>query len=401
MIFLPLSLFVCVFHLLFLRGIFDSGTNAILLMANLLFAYNGISVYKKSSLNKLVLYLLGYLLIFIFIFGLAKSPLLFTLFIILYSSLFFAPRFLAYLSILAISIVFFTPYWLQLFILAGLLYAFSFEIYKKTCSKFFTVLFLLGSVILIFILFPVIYFSLQSAPQNIIGVFKNKEFQGALMNSLVTASASTLIILIFGVPLAYVMARVDFKGRRLIDSLIDIPILIPQTVAGVMLLILLGPKSPLGEFIYKNCNLAIAGGYLGIIAAQVFVSSPFLIRSSIDAFQGVDPQLEDLGRTLGSSGFKTFWRVSLPLAAGGIFNGCILAWARALSEVGSLMVVAYRPLTAPVYLYDQFIQWGLGETQPIAILLVIICLWAFVSLRWLRYQMAKQIIRKGTKYAAS
>lgn len=389
MTYLLLFLFSAAFHILFFRGLLDPGTNTILFAASLLFAFNGLSVYKKVTFYKFVFYLLGYLVIFIFIFGLAKSPLLFTLFIILYSSLFLRPQLLVYLFILILSIVFLTPYWLQTFILLGLLYGLSLEIYQNTRSKFLTTLFVIGFAILFFILFPIIYFSLQTTPQNIIITFHNKEFQRALINSLFTSGISTLIILVFGVPLAYVMARLDFRGKKLIDNLIDLPILIPQTVAGIALLVLLGPKSPLGEFIYKNCNIAIAGGYLGIIAAQVFVSSPFLIRSAIDAFEGVDLQLENTSRSLGASDLSTFLRISLPLAIGGIFNGCILAWARALSEVGSLMVVAYQPMTAPIYLYDQFIQYGLKETQPQAILLVINCLWAFIALRWFRYHLTR------------
>lgn len=393
-----LSLFLAAFHLVFFSHFLDPGTNAVLFAANILFGFNGLAVYKKAAFNKFTLYLSGYLALFIFIFGLAKSPLLFTLFIILYSAIFNIPLLLGYLFILIFSIGLLTPYWLQASILAGLLYGSSLEIYRKTSSKFFTLLFMLGFVILSFIIFPIILFSLQSTPQALLAALQNKEFQGALMNSLLTSTISTFIILLFGVPLAYVLTRVDFKGKRLIDNLIDLPILIPQTVSGIAILILLGPKSPLGEFIYKHCNIAIAGGYLGIVATQVFVSSPFLIRSAMGAFEAVDPQLEDASRTLGASSCGTFWRISLPLAAGGIFNGCVLSWTRALSEVGSLMVVAYHPMTVSIYIYDQFIQYGLKETQPTAIVLLVVCLWAFIALRWYKYQITKQMSRRGTRY---
>lgn len=399
MIYLLLTLLILIFHLSFFRNYLDIGSNAVVFAANILFAFHGFSLYKKTTFHKFTLYLLGYLLLFIFIFFLGKSSLLFALFIILYSSIFPIAGLFPYLIILIVSIVFLTPYWLQGFILFGLAYASASEVYKKTHSRFLALFFTFGFIILFFIIFPIIYFSFQSSPQTLLLTLQNSEFQRALANSLITSFISTLVVLVLGVPLAYVITRVDFRGKKIIDNLIDLPILIPQTVAGIALLVLLGPKSPLGEFIYKNCKIAFAGGYLGIIAAQVFVSSPFLIRSAMDAFAGVDPQLEDASRTLGAGGFITFWRIALPLASGGIFNGCILSWARALSEAGSLMVVAYRPMTVSIYLYDQFIQYGLSESQPAAILLVINCLWAFVVLRWFRYQMAKQIIRKGIKYA--
>lgn len=400
MIYIVLSLLLAIFHFLFFGSLLDLGTNAVFFAANTIFVFNAVCLYRKDSLYRFSLYFLGYLVFFIFIFGLVKSPLLFSLFIILYSPIFLTRRLLPYLCIFAVSVIFLTPYWLQTFLLLGLFYSSVLEVFKKTRSKFFTILFILGFVILSFIIFPILHFSLQVSPQTLLITLRDRGFQAALYHSLITSTVSTLIIMVFGIPLAYIMVRVDFRGKKIFDNLIDLPILIPQTVAGIALLVLLGPKSPLGEFIYKHCNIAIVGGYLGIIAAQIFVSSPFFIRSAMDAFDGVDVQLEDASRTLGASSFSTFWRVSLPLAAGGIFNGCILSWARALSEVGSLMVVAYRPMTVSVYLYDQFIQYGLTETQPIAVLLVIICLWAFIALRWFRYHITKQISRKGIKYAA-
>ena len=393
MTYLFLAILLAAIQILLFRNTLDLGTNAVIFAANILFFLTGVTVYKKSSFTKFTLYLFGYLLLFIFVFLLKNSPLLFTLFIIMFSAFFPATRLLVYLLIFIFSVVFITPYWLQVFLTLAFYYTIAVAIYKKTFSKFMTGMFTVGFLFLFFIIFPILYFSLQITPQTLIAVFKNNEFIRALMNSLITSAISTLIILILGTPFAYVMARADFKGKNFLDNLIDLPILIPQTVAGIALLVLLGPKSPLGEFMYKNCRIAITNGYLGIVAAQVFVSSPFFIRSAINAFEGVDQRLEDTSRTLGASPLGTFMRISLPLAGSGIFNGCILSWARALSEVGSVMVIAYHPMTAPVFLYDQFVQYGLSETQPAAILLVITCLWAFISLRWFRYQMARKIGR--------
>jgi len=389
-IFFPIVILLVVFHFLFFRSFLDRGTNLIVFCANALFAFNGITVYRKSSFYKFVLYLFGYLLLFIFVLLLHKSPLIFTLFVILFSAFFLNTYLLIYLAIFILAIVFVTPYWLQAFLLFGLYYFFCHRIYKKTFSGFLVAMFTVGFIFVLLITFPILYFASQVTFQSLLAAAKNPGFQGALLNSFFTSIISTLIILVLGVPFAYVMARCDFSGKKILDNLIDLPILIPQTVAGVALLVLLGPKSPLGEFMYKNCHIAVANGYLGIIAAQVFVSSPFLIRSAVNAFEGVDQKLEDASRTLGSSPFNTFWRISLPLAGSGIFNGCILSWARSLSEVGSLMVIAYYPMTASVFIYDEFIKYGLTETQPIAILLVLNCLWAFIALRWVRYQLIKR-----------
>jgi len=114
------------------------------------------------------------------------------------------------------------------------------------------------------------------------------------------------------------------------------------------------------------------------------VSSPFLVRSATNAFRDMGPALENVSRTLGASPLNTFFRISLPMASGAIFSGCILTWARAISEVGSLMVLAYHPFTVSIYTYDMFVQYGLQEARPAAVLLVIVCLWGFLALRWLR-----------------
>lgn len=390
MTYLFLSILLLCLHFLFFASLVDPGTNAVILAANFLFAFNAVKVYRKQSLNKFILYLLGYLLLFIFVFLLSKANLLFAIFVILYSAIFNITYLLPYLIILIFSVIFVTPYWMQVFIMFGAYYLIACSIYRKTYSRFFVVMFSIGFIFIILITFPILYIFLQITPQSLFTAFKNNEFQQSLLNSLVTSGISTLVILIFGVPFAYVMARKNFAGKGFLDNLINLPILIPQTVVGIALLVVLGPKSPVGEFMFKNCRLAVANGYLGIIAAQIFVSSPFLIRSAINAFEGIDQRLEDASRTLGASEFSTFMRISLPLAGSGIFSGCILALARALSEVGSLMVIAYHPMTAPIYIYDQFIQYGLSEIQPMAVLLVISCLWAFIGLHWLRHQLIKK-----------
>jgi len=278
-----------------------------------------------------------------------------------------------------------TPYWVQFFLTIALFYTIIIGLYIKRQSRFLIITFSIGFVLLFIICLPILYIMMQNTPQSIITSIKDPKLIEAIKNSLLTSTISTIIVLIFGVPLAYAMARIEFPGKKIVESMIDLPILVPQTVAGIALLVIAGPKTPLGDFLNSTFNISIAGSYTGIIIAQVFVSSPFLIRSAISAFELIDTNLETVSRTLGASNFSTFFKISIPLALGGIFNGIILTWSRAISEVGSLMVIAYYPKTAPVYLYDQFIQYGLSETKPAAILLIITCLWIFIVLRWIRY----------------
>ncbi|MFH1853892.1 MAG: ABC transporter permease [Candidatus Omnitrophota bacterium] len=356
-----------------------------LLSANLFVLFTGIKYYKAFPPLKFTLYLTGYLILFLFIFAFLNSPLIFSLFVILYAALFRLPILLGYLLIFIFSVLIATPYWIQFFVLISLLYTILLGLYIKRHSKFLVISFSIGFFLLALICLPILYIMVQNTPQSILVSIKDPKLLEAIKNSLFTSTISTFIVLVFGVPLAYAMARMEFRGKKIVESMIDLPILVPQTVAGIAILVIAGPKTPLGDFFNRMFGISIAGSYIGIIIAQVFVSSPFLIRSAISAFELIDHNLETVSRTLGASNLSTFLKISLPLAFGGIFNGMILTWSRAISEVGTLMIVAYYPKTAPVYLYDQFIQYGLSETKPAAILLIIMCLWIFIVMRWLRY----------------
>ncbi len=240
-----------------------------------------------------------------------------------------------------------------------------------------------GFAIAVVTLLPILGLVFTANPQTLLMQVSGATFRSAIGLSLLTATISTAAVLLFGVPLAYAMVRHRFPGKRFLDAAIDLPILVPQTVAGIGLLLLLGPKTPLGGLL-ASVGIDVAGSTLGIVIAQVFVSSPFLIRSAMSAFAAVPPNIEMSAQTLGASPRSTFLRVVVPLSAGGILSGAVLCWARAISEVGSLMVLAYHPMTAPIFIYDIFTQYGLTEAQPASAILVILCLWLFLFFRWLR-----------------
>jgi len=191
----------------------------------------------------------------------------------------------------------------------------------------------------------------------------------ALKRSLLTATATTLIALFFGVPLGYVLARKDFPGKSLVQALVDVPIVIPHSVVGIMLLVT-----------YSTC---ILDNYKGIIAAMLFVSAPFTINASRDGFLAVDEKVEAVARTLGASRLRIFFSISLPIAFPSVASGAIMTWARAISEVGSILIVAYYPMTAQVLILEYFNNYGLRASRPIAVLMVTISLGIFVLLRWL------------------
>ncbi len=191
----------------------------------------------------------------------------------------------------------------------------------------------------------------------------------ALKNTLVTSAATMLISLIFGVPLGYVLARKDFRGKSVIQGIVDVPIVIPHSVVGIMLLI--------------TFSSAIVDNYVGIIMAMLFVSASFTINSARDGFLAVDENLEHVARTLGASKLRTFFTISLPLALPSILSGAIMTFARAMSEVGSILIVAYYPKTAQILVMEYFENYGLRASRPIAVLLILISLAMFVTLRWI------------------
>jgi len=383
-VFLPLAGLVAGAHtVLGVLGALDIGTNVTLACVDLFALRQFFEQRARRGAVQALAFVAGYLALFLVFVTVGQAPQLFAAFGLLYAACFAVPLLLGYLLILIGSVVLITPYWLQAFLLLGLLYTILVPLVPRRLVRFQLSAFGAGFILVIAVTLPILYLCFQVTPQTLFVSARDPEFGRALLTSLETASISTLIILVFGVPLAYAMGRLDFRGKELIDSLIDLPIIIPQSVAGIALLVLLGPKTPVGEFLRVRFGLDIAGTTLGIVACQVFVSSPFLIRSAMNAFRDMGAELENVSRSLGASPASTFLRISLPLASGGIFTGCILAWARAISEVGSLMVLAYHPFTVSVYTYDLFVQYGLQEARPAAVLLVIVCLWGFLVLRWL------------------
>ncbi len=367
----------------------DPGTLAVMFCVNGFVWAMGLIYAGSMPAMRLVWYAVGYgILLGVMVVG-AQAPLLLGIFGPLYAALYRTPKILGYLLILAFSVVFIPAYWFQTVVLVSALYAVVVQILPQRHQHFAVGAFAFGFILLAGVLMPLLYLALQSSPQTLWVSATREDFVEALANSFLTSTISTLIVLLFGVPLAYGMARLQFRGKEIINSLIDLPILIPQSVAGIAILVLLGPKAPAGQFLLEHFGLEVSGSYLGIIAAQIFVSSPFLIRSAMNAFEEMGPGLENVSRSLGAPPLSTFTRVVLPLGSGAIFSGAILTWARAISETGALMVLAYRPFTVPVYSFDVFTQYGLDEARPASIVLLIVCLWAFIVLRWMRSSVAR------------
>jgi molybdate/tungstate transport system permease protein len=241
----------------------------------------------------------------------------------------------------------------------------------------------LGAALVLFVVGPLLRLLLESSPAGMAESFHDPELRASILLTIVTATAATLLAAGFGIPLAYLLARVSFPGRRIVQGLMDLPVVVPHPVAGIALLLFLGRKSVIGG-VLSRMGLEFVSHVPGIIAAMLFVSAPILVSGAREAFRGVDPQLERVARTLGDDSWQAFRRVTLPLAARGILAGSILAWARSVSEFGSIVILTYNPKVASIYIFDRFTAFGLHAAIPAAVILLLVALTVFVVVRVLQ-----------------
>jgi molybdate transport system permease protein len=214
---------------------------------------------------------------------------------------------------------------------------------------------------------PIIAFliRLSGASQN---GFSNPGLFPALFISLESATISLALMTITGVPLAYLLARSRGRIASFIGLAVQLPLALPPLMSGILLIYLVGPYTSLDQFFNGHLTMTLTG----VVIAQTFVSAPFLIVAARAAFEAVDPALLDVAATLGHAEFSRFARVAVPVAAGGIRAGMLLAWLRAFGEYGSTVVLAYHPFSLPIYTYNQFSGIGLPTTlAPTALALAV------------------------------
>jgi len=198
---------------------------------------------------------------------------------------------------------------------------------------------------------------------------------------------ATLFVLFTGLPLAFIIARYDFFGKSLLESLIDIPTMVPHTAAGIALLMTFGSEN-IQSFL-ESIGLGFVDSTTGIMAAMMFLSAPYLINSAKEGFKNVDVKLENISRSLGAGAFETFIKIVIPNAKKDIINGMLMMWARGLGEFGAVVILSYHPMIAPVLIYDRFINFGLNYSAPVAALMIIFSVIIFLSIRWLNNRFSR------------
>ncbi len=252
----------------------------------------------------------------------------------------------------------------------------------------FLVLFI-SILAILFLLTPVIRIMTSSSLASLISTILEKEVIKSILLSIYTAGVAASISLFFGLPLAYLLVRVDFPGKKFVDSIINIPIVIPHPVIGIAILSVVGKNYWFGKLLQK-IGIQIMGTTGGIITVLTFVSMPFFINASKEGFESVPPRLEKVSRSLGASMWYTFFHITLPIAKSSIFIGYIMAFARALSEFGAVVIVSYHPMVAPVLIYERFVTSGLKYSQPISFWLILISILIFLILRIMVIKRQKQ-----------
>jgi molybdate/tungstate transport system permease protein len=235
-----------------------------------------------------------------------------------------------------------------------------------------------GSLVILFIVAPLLGMVFSSTLGDLSGAAAEAEVRASIRLTLGAAAVAALVSAVFGVPLAWLLARKRFWGRTLVLAIIDLPVIVPHTAAGIALLTLVGRNSVLGGVFGS-----LVGSFAGIAVAMAFVSVSFLINSARQGFEAVPARLENVARSLGATPFRVFMTVSLPLAWRDILSGCILMWARGISEFGAVVIIAYYPMTTPTLVFERFNDFGLAYARSVAVLLVLICVAIFIVLRFL------------------
>jgi molybdate transport system permease protein len=224
-------------------------------------------------------------------------------------------------------------------------------------GAFGALLFAALCVALGFLTLPIVAVFVDTAPGDLVTSLGEREARDALWLSLRTSLAALAIIVVVGTPAAYLLATRSFRGRALVMTLIELPLVLPPAVAGIALLAAFGPKGLFGGAL-EDAGVQLVLETAGVIVALTFVASPFYLRQAQAAFAAVDQSLLEAARTLGASEARAFLRVAVPCAGQGITAGLALAWGRALGEFGATLMFAGSfpgiTETVPLAIFSQF-----------------------------------------------
>jgi molybdate transport system permease protein len=233
---------------------------------------------------------------------------------------------------------------------------------------------LCAGVSLTFLALPLVALFVETPLDDVPDLLGDPVVRDIIGVSVRTNAIANALILLFGTPTAYLLATRRFRGRSLLVTLVELPLVLPPAVAGIGLLAAFGAGGLFGDEL-QDAGIVLPFTEWAVVLAVTFVASPFYVRQAISAFESVDPVLPAASRTLGAGPGRTFWRVSLPLAAGGLVAGWVLAFARGIGEFGATIVFAGNvhgeTQTLPLGIYEQ-LQANFDVALAIGVLLVIL-----------------------------
>jgi molybdate transport system permease protein len=225
---------------------------------------------------------------------------------------------------------------------------------------------------LLFFLVPLLALVWRISPEELLAYLADQQIVQALRVSVVTTAATLALTVVGGTPLAYLLARYRFPARGVLDTLLDLPMVLPPAVAGIALLVTFGRTGLLGRPLAGG-GIAIAFTELAVVLAQTFVAAPFYVKSAATAFGGLDRELEQAAAVDGAGPRAIFARITLPLAGPALLAGAVMTWARALGEFGATILFAGNfpgiTQTMPLAIYLGFEQ-DLGISITLAVILL-------------------------------
>ena len=256
----------------------------------------------------------------------------------------------------------------------------------------------LSSLVLLFILAPLLGLFLHTGSEELFATANDKVVQESILLTVWVSFAATFFFAIGAVPFAWLLARKNFPLKSVVQGIIDLPVVLPHTAAGIALLGFISRDGLLGKAA-SSVGLNLVNNPAGIALAMAFVSLPFLINSARDGFAAIPERLEKAALNLGANRTRVFITISFPLAWRSIVTGFVMMFARGMSEFGAVVIIAYHPMIAPVLIYDRFSSFGLKYARPAAVLFIIVALVVFTLLRLLSERRRPVEIR--SEYADS
>jgi molybdate/tungstate transport system permease protein len=255
----------------------------------------------------------------------------------------------------------------------------------KRDTPFNWILLILSSLVLLFILAPLTGLFLKTSGSELFETVRDKEVQSSIWLTLWVSFSATLFFAAGAIPLAWLLARKNFPLKNVVQGIIDLPVVLPHTAAGIAVLGFISRDGFLGK-VADSMGLSLINNPAGIALAMAFVSLPFMINSARDGFTAVPERLEKAALILGASRTRVFFTISLPLAWRSIISGFIMMFARGMSEFGAVVIIAYHPMITPVLIYERFSSFGLKYARPASVLFIIVALAVFILLRFFSFR---------------